>query len=203
MSSFIDYLPYVAMALSALIGIINMVYTRSTGKSIDKELTIMSKTFAPDRRTTKYRQTFSPLIKTYRLDKTTNELVENPDPIDVDKLVESMRDSCLDRLLERFMPVDVTDKVKSDLHDTELDLSDIGNAMDIVHDWRDRLNLDEDTPFDSVLDKITQYRDEQLKAYQASEQLKNAQHDAEERVKKIADLKKQLEDLQGGDKNET
>lgn len=164
MQTFIEqYFPLIFIGLSIITSFVSMVYTRRTGKNIDKGVSQIMKYRTPDYREKQLAksQTFSPLVQTYRLDNSTGELVEN-DIVDIDKLVASNIDSALERMLERFMPVDVTDKIDGEISDTERDLSDIGAAMDALSEWRERLRLDDLTPADVVLAEVEKYRNDLL-----------------------------------------
>ena len=166
-----EYAPYIFMALSAFLAVLNMVYTRITGKKIDTEVNMKFRSPFYRESTPSPEQDFSPLVKTYRLDKTTDQLVE-ADTIDVDKLIASHMDSALERMLERFMPVDVSAEIKGEIDDTESDLASVGAALDLLCDYRDNLGLDPFCSAEDVVAAMEKKRADLLEQQKAVEALK-------------------------------
>lgn len=195
---FVEFLPYIAMLLSAIIGFLNLVYTRKTGKSIDKELNNMFiKTPTFDKvKSTSPQQVFSPLVKTYRRDGVTGELVENPDLLDVDKLVESCRQSCLDKLLERFLPHDVVNELNQEVDATESDLSTVGSALEALDEWREKFGLDASVSNEEVFKRMQAYRDEAVAKASAAEKSKLEADASAAEAQRIAQLKAELASLE-------
>lgn len=101
-------------------------------------------------------QKFSPLVPKYELNERTNEL-EETDPLDIDALVQSSKETSLDRTLARLMPDEEGDKVVADLTDTRDDLDFLADAMDVAEEWRDRLNLAPDVSINDVFKAMDDY----------------------------------------------
>ncbi len=101
-------------------------------------------------------QTFSPLVPKYELNERTNEL-EEVEPLDVDALVQSSKETSLDRTLARLMPDMADDDVVADLSDTRDDLDFLSEAMDVAEEWRDRLNLAPDVSIGDVFKAMDDY----------------------------------------------
>lgn len=188
----IEYLPYIACALNILLFIINLVYTRLTGKSIDKGVTMKFKDLVkvagePDKSPT---QSFSPLITQYSYNDDTGELEELPDKLDIQKLIDSHIDTSLEKLFEKY-GVDAV--MQSSIANTPSDVSDLRDKLDIMRDAYSQaediatdLGMSADSSFDEVYDKVQSLIDEQSKAEA------KAKADAEAKAKSDAEAQAQL-----------
>lgn len=201
----LDYIPYIVYFL---LFCINLVYTRITGKSIDKEicmfksLTLAEKAKQRESDLTAYTQSFSPLVKQYRYNEATGELEELPDMLDVDKLVESCKQCALDKLLEKYTPVDITDKVRADISTAEKDLGDVCASLDVIEEWREKLGYSDTASMATVLKGIEAYRDEQLRVQAELERRKLEEQTRVQNADRVAALESELATLrEGGDQN--
>lgn len=169
MQDFIEqYLPTIAYVFAVVFSIFNMVYTRSTGKSLDKEVSFL-KNRLPDYRESlsladkqSEGQTFNPLVKQYKLDKHSDELIEKADMLDVQQLINSAVDTCLDRALARLMPEPTVEdgSISERLADTEDALDTLSEAFALADDYREKFNLSADLSVFDVFDRVRQYSDE-------------------------------------------
>ncbi|WGL31473.1 hypothetical protein [Dipodfec virus UOA04_Rod_1094] len=159
-----DVLPYVAMILSALLSVINMVYTRKTGKSIDAEVSNLMKVRTPNYRQSMTvaekvadGQTFSRFVKQYKLDPRTGALIEL-EPLDIQQLINSSADTALDRVLNRLMPDESNNQpTYADLTHVTEDLDFLSECNDVAETWRERLNLSPDMSISDVFQKMSEY----------------------------------------------
>lgn len=172
----IELLPTLALVLSFFLNVINMVYTRMTGKSIDKELSMIKYT-ADGYTTVKDKEpkgtTFSNLIPQYRLNKATG-MLEEAEPLDITALCNSSRNVELKELLARLESgtAELTQTVKTQYEDYSDDLDEMANALDIAEDYRERFGMNENVPVSDIFKRIEQERD---KLKQSLETLEKAQ----------------------------
>ncbi|UPW41446.1 hypothetical protein [Dipodfec virus UA23Rod_1392] len=208
----VDFSPYITAFIFVLFSIINMVYTVKHGKSLDKEFLSMVKTLTPEKlaeerqkKPDAYTQSFSPLVKQYRFDSVTGELVEQEDMLDVDKLVASYVDVALDKLKEKLLPpIDITDKLKGDISVVEGDISSVCAGLDVLEEWRDKLGLDASVPVTTVYEKMEVERSKLLEQSRAAEKAKLEADAAAATHQRIVALQQELAKLQadkpqGGD----
>lgn len=163
MSTFINYIPYIVPCLLFLVNVFNLVYTRHTGKSIDKELKDMFY------RTADYRENpdeidsgtkFSNLIPRFRLNKASGVL-EPDEPLDITKLVNSSRNVELKSLLQALEAgnAELVQQVKTQYNDYSDTLDELANALDVAEDYRVRFGLGDDVSVSDIFARIEAERD--------------------------------------------
>ncbi|UPW41583.1 hypothetical protein [Peromfec virus RodF8_50] len=153
MYDIVDIIPYIVMALSFLLNFLNMVYTRKTGKSIDTEVNEIMKNRLPSYReseTTSTGQSFDPLVTQYRFNKTTGELEELPDKLDIQKFVDSSLNTSLEAMFDKFLSPTPTDNILADLTDTRDKLDRLSDAMEFADELREKYGLSDDTSLSDV-----------------------------------------------------
>ena len=130
-------------ALCCLFAFVGFCVTMIRTGSIKKSLKAMEElNNMPYKKTCSYSQGFSEYEKDYVLNPATNELEELEIPKNVQKYIDSYVDTCLEKALEKFLPDKVSES-DSVIDYTQVcdDLSQIGNAMDIAEDYREKFGL--------------------------------------------------------------
>ena len=109
---------------------------------IEKELDSMYKTLADkSANPSAYKQKFSEYVDDYVYNPDTKHLEPLP-PKNIQAEIQSYIDCALERALERFLPHDVEKRDDVvDYGEAVEDLASLGNAMAIVEDYREKLNL--------------------------------------------------------------
>ncbi|UPW40839.1 hypothetical protein [Sigmofec virus UA08Rod_6521] len=165
----LDYLPIIYIVLVAVLNGIELIYSVRTGRNIKSEVnsmkkmvTLTDKSVAREKKDP-YTQSFSPLIKQYRYNESSGELEELPDMLNIDKVVESCRQSCLEALKERFLPRDVTAELQGQVEDIERDIGDIASSLSALDDWREKLNLSPESSTSQVYEAMMAEREKMLK----------------------------------------
>lgn len=82
-------------------------------------------------------ETFKPV---YKLNKVTNELEMTDEVVDIQELVNSCKDTCLQAVLDRFMPVDENVDVTS-YNSMIDDLDVLQGSIDLAEEYRSKFNL--------------------------------------------------------------
>lgn len=128
-------------------------------------------------------QSFNKLKPVYRLDKSTNTLIQTDEFIDMQEIIDSCKDQTLDAVLERFFP-------ESALTDSQLQVNKMQDDLDIVADivnkaneYRIKFNLD---PTLSVTD-VFKHVNEQSNLLK--EKIKNLEAQKNEKKKIIEESK--------------
>lgn len=103
------------------------------------------------------KQSFDKLIPQYSLNTRTNELVETPDKLDIQELINSNLESCLERVLMRLMPQQVDDGSVALLDDLEDDLDVMNEAFTAAEEWREKLGLSETLDTAAVFGELEKY----------------------------------------------
>lgn len=101
-------------------------------------------------------QTFSPLVKQFKLDKRSGELVEL-EPLDIQKLIDSSLDTALDRVLKRLMPDEQPQPTFADMTALSDDLDFMSEALDTAEEWREKLGLSDEISVGDVFQKMSEY----------------------------------------------
>ena len=128
-------------------------------------------------------QIFDPLVPQYKLNKHTDELEEQPDKLDVQKLINSNKECALDKMLDKLMPYDETgaDNLQGRIDDTYDDLDVLSEAMDTAEDYRDKLGLTPETSLMDVYRAVDKYR---LELREELNKLSQQQQQPQSEVKK-------------------
>lgn len=97
-------------------------------------------------------QTFDRMKDEYVYDPDTNTLVKSEDKIDMQALIESSYETCLDSVLQRFIPQDPNlpiDKLAV-MRQSKLDLMDLADLMEEAEKYRDEFGLGLDASFEDI-----------------------------------------------------
>lgn len=89
-------------------------------------------------------QTFSPMKDEYILDPKTGEIEKLPIQKNVQDEIDSYLECALDRILERLLPKDNVTETDDPFEGYSVrvaDLSELGSAMELAEDYRERYNL--------------------------------------------------------------
>lgn len=88
-------------------------------------------------------QSFSPLVTQYRYNKSTDDLEELPDKLDVQKLVDSSLQTALEAMFDKFLSPDGQSQLQTVIDDTRDTLDRLTDAMQYVDELKDEFKLDE------------------------------------------------------------
>lgn len=134
---------------------------------------------------------FSNLIPQYRLNKASGVLEEAP-PLDIQKLVNSSRNVELKQLLQRLEQgnAELTQQVNTQYNDYSDDLDELGNALDIAEEYRERFGMGVDVSVSDIFARIEAERDKlkqslDILGNQTTE--KNQDSEVNEEVKNFAE----------------
>lgn len=161
--SFDEIVQYVLLGISVLLAVLNCL-TRGRYKNILSEVKKVLNYRSADYRTNPEDidcgTVFSNLIPQYRLNKATG-MLEECDPIDITKLVNSSRNVELKTLLAKLEQgnAELTQSVKSQYEDYSDDLDELANALDVAEEYREKFGLDENVSVSDIFAKIEQERD--------------------------------------------
>lgn len=108
----------------------------------------------------------------YRLNKATGELEKTDEVIDIQELVNSCRDYCLNQVLERFLPsLDNSNNNEVALVQMEDNLDVMSKAVNLANDYKEKYKLDPSLSvsavFETVKNKATELK---LKIKETEEQ---------------------------------
>lgn len=116
-------------------------------------------------------QTFDIYVTQYRLNKSTGELVELPDKLNLQEFINSSASTCLQAQLEKLDLTSVTDADK--IVELQNDLSDkidyLAEAQEYFDDMKDKYQLPADSSWNDVLahlQSLKQNADAELQALQ-------------------------------------
>lgn len=131
---------------------------------------------------------FSNVKKEVIYDEDTNSLIETGDVIDLQEQLNSFKESSLDCILERFMPVsrDELNKCSSDeilvsMQESKKDLLELGDMLEQVEDFRDQFGLSPFAPVSDILAEA-QRRQKEL-AVEIDKHMKKEVNDSEKEKK--------------------
>lgn len=164
MQLLIDYLPYIVSGLLFICNLLSMVYTRKTGKSIHKlEDTTMyyrSADYRANPDEIDKGTSFSNLIPRFRLNKAIGVLEED-EPLDITKLVNSSRNVELKSLLSALEAgtAELTTQVKTQYEDYSDTLDRLSNGLDFAEECRERFGMGSDVPVEDIIKRVGIERD--------------------------------------------
>lgn len=115
-------------------------------------------------RTATYRETedspsqeFDRYKPVYRLNKATGELEMTDERIDIQELIDSCRDICLQSCLERFMPQeDATDEIQDNYDEYLDDLDGFTEYLDKAEMYREKFNLSDELSAEEIFDHVSE-----------------------------------------------
>lgn len=108
-------------------------------------------------------QTFDTLLKTYRVNKVSNELEETGEVIDIQEMINSSVSSCLTEVLSRFFPDNVpvdNDKVAI-VEQMQDDLDYLQDTFAVAERYKEMLGLSPETSVQDVF-KAVQLKSQEL-----------------------------------------
>lgn len=159
--SFVDFMAnygeYITFAVYAVVSIV--LFFRTKNIKYLKELNEVMKY-----RTATYRETeespsqeFERFKPVYRLNKATGELELTDERIDIQELIDSCRDICLQSCLERFMPQeDATDEIQDNYNEYLDDLDGFTEYLDKAEMYREKFNLSDELSAEEIFDHVSE-----------------------------------------------
>nr|DAV52717.1 MAG TPA: hypothetical protein [Microviridae sp.] len=162
--SFVDFMAnygeYITFAVYAVVSIV--LFFRTKNIKYIKELNEAMKY-----RTATYRETeespsqeFDRYKPVYRLNKATGELELTDERIDIQELIDSCRDICLQSCLERFMPQeDATDEIQDNYDEYLDDLDGFTEYLDKAEMYREKFNLSDELSAEEIFDHVSEQAD--------------------------------------------
>lgn len=159
--SFVDFMTnygeYITFAVYAVVSIV--LFFRTKNIKYIKELNEAMKY-----RTATYRETeespsqeFDRYKPVYRLNKATGELELTDERIDIQELIDSCRDICLQSCLERFIPQeDATDEIQDNYDEYLDDLDGFTEYLDKAEMYREKFNLSDELSAEEIFDHVSE-----------------------------------------------
>lgn len=104
-------------------------------------------------------QNFVGLKPIYRLDKTTGNLVETGEFVDIQEMINSSIETCLENCLKRFLPDDTLEESNLEYNYSRAvdDLDAIRYATELANEYKDKLGLDPSLGVKEVFDEVGKY----------------------------------------------
>lgn len=151
-----NYGEYITFAIYAVISIV--LFFRTKNIKYLKELKEAMKY-----RTATYRETeespsqeFDRYKPVYRLNKATGELELTDERIDIQELIDSCRDICLQSCLERFMPKeDATDEIQDNYDEYLDDLDGFTEYLDKAEMYREKFKLSDELSAEEIFEHVS------------------------------------------------
>ena len=168
--SFDDIIQYVVYFLSFIFCTVTFFRTGKINKKLYGGIS-MKEEVKKDAKKDEFAQTFDIYVTQYRLNKSTGELVELPDKLNLQELINSSASTCLQSQLERLDLTSVTEADK--IVELQNDLSDkldyLVEAQDYFDEMIDKYNLPADSSWNDVLVHLQTFKnnaDAELQALQ-------------------------------------
>ena len=150
--SFDDIIQYVVYFLSFIFCTVTFFRTGKINKKLYGGIS-MKEEVKKDAKKDEFAQTFDIYVTQYRLNKSTGELVELPDKLNLQEFINSSASTCLQSQLERLDLTSVTEADK--IVELQNDLSDkldyLVEAQDYFDEMIDKYNLPADSSWNDVL----------------------------------------------------
>lgn len=187
-SQYGDIIWIVVLAINLVLNIIQFFKTGSISKRTKSILESESMKY----RLPNYReieespsQSFETEVTQYRLNKSTDELEELPDKLDIQQLVDSSAPSSLDNMLQALEPQLSKEDEIIDLHNEQLDdLDRFREADDYRLEICERYGLSPYTSFKKVLEYLQTQEAETRGKISVLQQQKNKKESVEDGVQK-------------------
>lgn len=187
-SQYGDIIWIVVLAINLVLNIIQFFKTGSISKRTKSILESESMKY----RLPNYReieespsQSFETEVTQYRLNKSTDELEELPDKLDIQQLVDSSAPSSLDNMLQALEPQLSEEDEIIDLHNEQLDdLDRFREADDYRLEICERYGLSPYTSFKKVLEYLQTQEAETRGKISVLQQQKNKKESVEDGVQK-------------------
>lgn len=114
-----------------------------------------------DNKTVSQDFTGSNLKKDYVLNDKEDVLVEKPEKIDIQKMIDSCVETSLERALERYLPQNVQDVDEvEDFTTVSNDLESLSQVIDIAEEYRDKYGLSDDMSVSDIYSYINNLADD-------------------------------------------
>lgn len=107
-----------------------------------------------DGKTVTEGQTFDKYYQKYRLNQATG-MLEDAGKVDIQELVNSNLDSCLSRVIERYLPGNDIDDQVGEYDAMRDDLDYLFEAGNIAEDLKERYGLDDSLSISEVYDQVS------------------------------------------------
>lgn len=120
-------------------------------------------------------QTFENLKPIKRLNKSTGQLEETGEFIDVDELVKSSLSTTLDRILEKFLPVqNAGDELVAERNALADDIDVLQDSFTLAEEYKQRYSLDDNMSTHDVFKKLNEmYSEMSAKIAESQKIIKN------------------------------
>lgn len=168
--SFEDIIQYVVYFLSFIFCTVTFFRTGKINKKLFGGI-FMRDDVKKDVKKDEFTQTFDIYVTQYRLNKSTGELVELPDKLNLQEFINSSASTCLQAQLEKLDLTSVTEADK--IVELQNDLSDkldyLAEAQDYFDEMIDKYHLPADSSWNDVLvhlQQLKQNADAELQALQ-------------------------------------
>ncbi len=168
--SFEEIIQYVVYFLSFIFCTVTFFRTGKINKKLFGGI-FMKDDVKRDAKKDEFTQTFDIYVTQYRLNKSTGELVELPDKLNLQEFINSSASTCLQSQLERLDLTSVTEADK--IVELQNDLSDkldyLAEAQDYFDEMIDKYHLPADSSWNDVLvhlQTLKQNADAELQALQ-------------------------------------
>lgn len=150
--SYEDIIQYAVYLLSFIFCTVTFFRTGKINKKLYGGIS-MKDDVKKDAKKEKFVQTFDVYVTQYRLNKSSGELVELPDKLNLQEFINSSASTCLQAQLEKLDLTSVTDADK--IVELQNDLSDkldyLAEAQDYFDDLKDKYQLPADSSWNDVL----------------------------------------------------
>ncbi len=150
--SFEDIIQYVVYLLSFIFCTVTFFRTGKINKKLYGGIS-MKDVVKKDVKKDEFTQTFDIYVTQYRLNKSTGELVEMPDKLNLQEFINSSASTCLQSQLEKLDLTSVTEADK--IVELQNDLSDkldyLAEAQDYFDEMIDKYHLPADSSWNDVL----------------------------------------------------
>lgn len=157
----VSFNPILVSLVLGLLGVITFVITFIRTGNIKKALKDFSevfdlkfKTVSSDRSI--YSQSFSPEVKNYVLDSSTNELEELPIPKNIQDYIQSHIETCLERALDKLLPsqnIKEDDLIADYTHKRD-DLAVLGEAIELAESYRSSMHLPDNMSIAQIFSEV-------------------------------------------------
>lgn len=125
-------------------------------------------------------QTFSQFKPVYRLNKATGLLEKTDEVVDVNELVNSCKDACLNALLERFMPCQtIEDVAQVEVNAMQDDLDIATETVNLANYYKEKFALPVETSIEDVFKVVNQKSQELKTKIEQSKEVKGNEKEVE------------------------
>lgn len=165
-------LEVVGIVVSVIMAIILSIKTRNVKYLKEVKEMIKFRTAGYREKEEPFAQSFPNTRPVYRLNKATGELEETDEVIDIDELVNSCKDTCLQACLERFIPKEEDSDDLTLYNDMVDDLDVMAQVAERAEEYREAFNL-QGASIEEVFSYVGQHAEELKKKLEASDKIKN------------------------------